>query len=176
MPGPPLGTALVMGLALFAAGCGTPDKPVPPPAPKPLSAGGFRSGDCNLVTDDEVEKAVSSSVAFNKVIDGDAGCFWQEDSMLGSVGAGMGISTWWYRGSDMDTERLLEQQAGRTVTELELSGNKGFRAQDSNACSIYVAKDGDVIIWSMQTLNPAMLPDLCSVTEQLAQLSQDRVN
>jgi hypothetical protein len=96
--------------------------------------------------------------------------------MLGSVGAGMGISTWWYRGSDMDTERMLEQQAGRTITELELSGNKGFKASDTNACSIYVAKDRDVITWSMQTLNPAMLPDLCAITEQLAQLSQDRVN
>jgi hypothetical protein len=28
----------------------------------------------------------------------------------------------------------------------------------------------------VQTLNPGMLPDLCSITEQLAQLSQDRVN
>jgi hypothetical protein len=39
-----------------------------------------------------------------------------------------------------------------------------------------VAKGGDVIIWSIQTLNPSMLPDLCTVTEQLAQLSQARVN
>ncbi|MGV0797130.1 DUF3558 domain-containing protein, partial [Mycolicibacterium elephantis] len=27
-----------------------------------------------------------------------------------------------------------------------------------------------------QTMNPAMLPDLCSITEKLAQLSQKRVN
>jgi hypothetical protein len=167
--------AVIVGLALVTAGCGTPDEPAPSP-PKPVAAGGFHSGDCNLVTDDEVKEALTGSVAFNKVIDGDAGCFWQEDSMLGSVGAGMGISTWWYRGSDMDTERMLEQQAGRTITELELSGNKGFKALDSNACSIYVAKAGDVIIWTMQTLNPAMLPDLCSVIGHLAQLSQDRVN
>jgi hypothetical protein len=25
-------------------------------------------------------------------------------------------------------------------------------------------------------MNPAMLPDLCTITEQLAQLSQERVN
>ena len=96
--------------------------------------------------------------------------------MLGSFGAGMGISTWWYRGSDMDTERMLEQHAGRTLTELSVDGNKGFKAFDANACSIYVAKGGDVITWSIQTLNPATLPDLCTITEQLAQLSQDRVN
>ena len=81
--------------------------------------------------------------------------------MLGSFGAGMGISTWWYRGSDMDTERTLEQQAGRTLTELSVDGNKGFKAYDANACSIYVAKGGDVITWSIQTMNPATLPDLC---------------
>ena len=59
---------------------------------------------------------------------------------------------------------------------MSLDGNKGFKAYDENACSIYVAKGNDVITWSIQTVNPAMLPDLCSVAEQLAQLSQDRVN
>jgi hypothetical protein len=106
----------------------------------------------------------------------DAGCFWQENSVLGTFGAGMGISTWWYRGSDMDTERKLEQQAGRQLTEMSLAGNKGFKASDANACSIYVAKDSDVITWSIQTMNPATLPNLCTITEQLAQLSQDRAN
>jgi hypothetical protein len=96
--------------------------------------------------------------------------------MLGSFGAGMGISTWWYRGSDMDTERMLETQAGRTLTELSVDNNKGFKAFDGNACSIYVAKGGDVITWSIQTMNPATLPDLCGITQKLAQLSQDRVN
>ena len=96
--------------------------------------------------------------------------------MFGTVGAGMGISTWWYRGSDMDTERSLEQSAGRTITELSLDGNQGFKAYDGNACSIYVAKGGDVITWSIQTLNPATLPDLCAITAQLAELSQERVN
>jgi hypothetical protein len=113
---------------------------------------------------------------FKKVVDSDAGCFWQEDTMLGTFGAGMGISTWWYRGSDMDVERELEQQAGRTITELAVDGNKGFKASDTNACSIYVAKGGDVITWSIQTMNSAMLPDLCSITDRLAQLSQQRVN
>ena len=113
---------------------------------------------------------------FTKAVVSDAGCFWQENTMIGTVGAGMGISTWWYRGSDMDTERTLEQSAGRTLTELSIDGNKGFKAYDDNACSIYVAKGGDVITWSIQTMNPATLPDLCGITEQLAQLSQDRVN
>ena len=79
---------------------------------------------------------------FTKVVVSDAGCFWQENTMLGTFGAGMGISTWWYRGSDMDTERSLEQKAGRTLTELSIDGNKGFKAYDANACSIYVAKGG----------------------------------
>jgi hypothetical protein len=39
-----------------------------------------------------------------------------------------------------------------------------------------VAKGNDVITWSIQTMNPGMLPDLCTVAEQLAQLSQDRMN
>jgi Protein of unknown function (DUF3558) len=96
--------------------------------------------------------------------------------VLGTFGQGMGISTWWYRGSDMDTERSLEHRAGRTLTELAIDGNKGFKAYDANACSIYVAKGSDVITWSIQTMNPGMLPDLCTVTLQLAQISQERVN
>lgn len=160
--------------AVLLSGCGPSDKPTPTAAPTP-PAGGFRSADCNGVTDADVSKAVGSQ-KFSKAVVSDAGCFWQENTVLGTFGAGMGISTWWYRGSDMDTERSLEQQAGRTLTELSIDGNKGFKAFDANACSIYVAKGGDVITWSIQTMNPAMLPDLCGITEQLAQLSQDRVN
>jgi hypothetical protein len=160
--------------AVLLSGCGPSRQPNTPTSPAPLPSG-FRSADCNGVTDADVDKAVGSSM-FTKAVVSDAGCFWQENTVLGTFGAGMGISTWWYRGSNMDTERSLEQQAGRTLTELSIDGNKGFKAHDANACSIYVAKGGDVITWSIQTMNPAMLPDLCSVTEQLAQLSQDRLN
>ncbi len=166
--------ALMAGIAVLA-GCGASDEPATPATPPPSPGAGFRSGDCNGVTDADVNKAAGSAM-FSKVVVSDAGCFWQENTMLGTFGAGMGISTWWYRGSDMDTERTLEQQAGRTLTELSIDGKKGFKAADANACSIYVAKGGDVITWSIQTMNPAMLPDLCSITGQLAQLSQDRVN
>jgi hypothetical protein len=57
-----------------------------------------------------------------------------------------------------------------------LHGNAGFQAHDDNACSIYVTKGGDVVTWSIQTLNPSLLPDLCSITGRLARLSQDRMN
>nr|WP_123026971.1 DUF3558 domain-containing protein [Mycolicibacterium stellerae] len=167
--------ALAAGVAVLAAGCSTAEHPVAPDTPAAPQSSGFQSGDCNNVTDADVAKAVGSAT-FTKVVDSDAGCFWQENTMLGSFGAGMGISTWWYRGSDMDTERTLEQQAGRTLTELSVDGNKGFKAHDANACSIYVSKGGDVITWSIQTMNPATLPDLCDITQQLAQLSQERVN
>ena len=167
--------ALAAGVAVLAAGCGAPDHPAAPDTTARPPSSGFQSGDCNNVTDADVVKAVGSAT-FTKVVDSDAGCFWQENTMLGSFGSGMGISTWWYRGSDMDTERTLEQQAGRTLTELSVDGNKGFKAYDANACSIYVAKGGDVITWSIQTMNPATLPDLCDITEELAQLSQERVN
>lgn len=160
-------------LAAALTACGSPSEPAPTSAEPP--PGGFRSGECNRVTDDEVEEAAGTAI-FQKVLDSETGCFWQEQTMLGSVGAGMGISTWWYRGSDLDVERQLEQEAGRTITELEMSGNQGFKAEDVNACSIYIDKGDDVIAWSIQTLNPASLPDLCGITEELAQLSQDRVN
>jgi Protein of unknown function (DUF3558) len=181
MPAPPSlsrrRAVLAAGLVVSAvlAGCGSSAQTETPASPAPPPSGGFRSADCNGVTDADITKAVGSSM-FTKAVVSDAGCFWQENTVLGSFGAGMGISTWWYRGSDMDTERSLEQQAGRTLTELTIDGNKGFKASDANACSIYVAKGDDVITWSIQTMNPAMLPDLCSITEQLAQLSQDRVN
>src|ERR1700760_3869726 len=163
-------------IAVLAAGCGAPDRPAATETPTATTTNtGFQSGECNNVTDADIAKAVGSAT-FTKVVDSDAGCFWQENTMLGSFGAGMGISTWWYRGSDMDTERTLEQRAGRALTELSIDGKKGFKARDANACSIYVSKGGDVITWSIQTMNPATLPDLCGITEQLAQLSQERVN
>jgi hypothetical protein len=164
--------ALVILAALLTA-CGSPSESEETTAAAP--PGGFASGECNRVTDDEVEEAAGTAI-FQKVLDSETGCFWQEQTMLGTVGAGMGISTWWYRGSDLDVERRLEQEAGRTITELEMSGNQGFKAEDVNACSIYIDKGDDVIAWTIQTLNPASLPDLCGITEQLAQLSQDRVN
>ncbi|MEO3760915.1 DUF3558 domain-containing protein [Mycobacterium sp. B14F4] len=161
--------------AVLLAGCGSADEaPTTPPSPT-AAGGGFNSVDCNGITDADIAEAVGSA-GFVQTVVSDAGCFWQENSVFGTVGAGMGISTWWYRGSDMDTERKLEQQAGRTLTELSVDGNKGFKASDANACSFYVAKGGDVITWSIQTMNPATLPDLCSITEQLAELSQERVN
>ncbi|RAV17269.1 DUF3558 domain-containing protein [Mycolicibacterium sp. GF69] len=166
--------ALAACAALLTA-CGAAEEaPTPSPTASP-GDGGFRSGDCNGITDDDIAAAVGEP-QFTKAVVSDAGCFWQENTVFGTVGAGMGISTWWYRGSDMDTERTLEQQAGRTLTELSVDGNKGFKASDGNACSFYVAKGGDVITWSIQTMNPASLPDLCSITEQLAELSQERVN
>ncbi|MGB3480608.1 MAG: DUF3558 domain-containing protein [Mycobacterium sp.] len=161
-------------LVLTLTGCGSPTEPAPS-GESTAPVDGFHSGPCNLVTDDEVEEAAGTAI-FRKVLSSDTGCFWQEDTMLGSVGAGMGISTWWYRGSDLDLERQLERDAGRTITELEMSGNQGFQAEDVNACSIYVDKGNDVIAWSIQTLNPASLADLCGITAELAQLSQDRVN
>jgi hypothetical protein len=165
---------LAVGAAMLG-GCGSSEQPATPDTPAPPPGGGFRGADCNGVTDADVTKAVGSS-RFTKAVVSDAGCFWQENTVFGTFGQGMGISTWWYRGSDMDTERTLEQQAGRTLTELSVDGNKGFKAYDTNACSIYVAKGTDVITWSIQTVNPATLPDLCTITGQLAELSQERVN
>jgi hypothetical protein len=166
-------------LAVLAAACATvltacgPDHAPQPAAP--VNGAGFRGQPCNGVTDADVTKVIGSSL-FTKVVDSEAGCFWQENTAIGTFGIGMGISTWWYRGSDLDTERTLEVSAGRKLTELSLDGHKGFKASDDNACSIYVAKGSDVVTWSIQTMNPAMLPDLCSITEHLAQLSQQRVN
>lgn len=168
-----LAAALAVGGA--AAGCAGSGQPDSPDATRITAGAGFDSADCNGVTTADIARVVGSDL-FTPAVVSDTGCFWQEDSMIGSIGAGMGISTWWYRGSDMDTERELEQLAGRTVTELSMDGLKGFKAYDDSACSIYVAKGGDVITWSIQTMNSASLPDLCTVIEQLAQLSQDRVN
>lgn len=163
---------IAVGTAMLTA-C-APEQKAPAPESE-AAGGGFHGADCNGITDADIAAAVGSQM-FTKAVVSDTGCFWQENSMLGTFGAGMGISTWWYRGSDMDTERTLETRAGRTLTELSIDGNQGFRAADANVCSIYVAKGEDVITWSIQTMNPAMLPDLCEVTEKLARLSQGRVN
>ncbi|MEZ0339971.1 DUF3558 domain-containing protein [Mycobacterium sp. pV006] len=163
-----LATAAVFTLAGCAGAAPPPESDVP-------SGPGFDSRDCNGVTDADIDDAVGTSM-YEQAVVSDAGCFWQEATVIGNVGIGMGISTWWYRGSDMDTERDLEAKAGRTLVELSVDGNPGFKAYDNSACSIYVAKGPDVITWSIQTLNAATLPDLCSVVERLAQLSQQRVN
>ena len=80
-------SAAVLGLL---AGCGGAEEPQATPAAAP-PAGSFRSHGCNGVTDEDVTKAAEST-GFKKVLDSDAGCFWQEDTMLGAFGAGMGIS------------------------------------------------------------------------------------
>ena len=128
--------AAAFSVAALLGGCGQSQPPATTTTPPPPPGAGFRSADCNGITDADVTKAVGSSM-FTKSVVSDAGCFWQENTVLGTFGQGMGISTWWYRGSDMDTERTLEQQAGRTLTELSIDGNKGFKAHDANACSIY---------------------------------------
>ncbi|ADU01053.1 MULTISPECIES: DUF3558 domain-containing protein [Mycolicibacterium] len=167
--------AAALSLGALLAGCGAPDRPVTPPSSPAAPGDGFESADCNGVTDADVARAAGPGM-FAPAVVSDVGCFWQEDTMIEDVGAGMGITTWWYRGSDMDTERDLEQLAGRTLTEWSIDDNEGFKAFDDSACSIYVAKGGDVITWSIQTMNSATMPDLCPVVEQLAQLSQQRVN
>lgn len=171
MAGRLLVAAAALGV-LVTAGCATS-----PPANQsvPTADDGFHATDCNGVTDADIAAAVGT-VKFDRAVVSDAGCFWQENSMIGTFGAGMGISTWWYRGSDMDRERALEQRSGRTLTELAIDGNQGFKAADANVCSIYVAKEDDVITWSIQSMNPSTLPDLCTVADKLARLSQDRVN
>ena len=165
-----------VGLSIAVlAGCGSTDEPGQPVGGTAPSVAGFQSVDCNGITDADVDAAAGSAL-FEPAVVSDAGCFWQEDTGIAGLGAGMGISTWWYRGSDMGTEREIEQLAGRTLTELVIDGKKGFRASDDTACSIYVAKGGDVITWSIQTMNSATLPDLCSIIDRLARLSQERVN
>lgn len=172
--GPVARMVLSVLAVVLLAGC---TESAPPSADAPRHPdGSFNPTECNGVTDDDVATAVGSSTLFTRVVVNEAGCFWQENTAIGSFGVGMGISTWWYRGSDLDVERSLEQKVGRTLIELEVNGNKGFKAYDDNACSVYVAKGEDVITWSVQTVNPAMLPDLCSITDRLAKLSQDRVN
>ena len=171
-------TAFAAALAVVPAlvGCGAQETEQAESAAGQLGAdGGFQGGDCNGVTDADIARATGTEM-FTRVLVNDTGCFWQENTVIGTFGAGMGISTWWYRGSDMDVERELEKKAGRTLTELSMEGNDGFKAYDANACSIYVAKGDDLITWSIQTMNPSALPALCAITDELAKLSQDRVN
>lgn len=168
--------AAILVVAMAAAAlvaCGGEERDTPDAGSGPAAT--FEPADCGAVTDADVTAAVGSTL-FTRVVVSEAGCFWQENTAIGTFGIGMGISTWWYRGSDLDTERALELKVGRELVELTVNGNKGFKAFDENACSVYVAKGDDVITWSIQTVNPAMLPDLCSVAETLAQLSQDRLN
>ena len=162
-------TVLLAALALAGCAAGPTDRPAPEQVP------GFTAKDCNGITDADVARVAGAST-FTAAVVNESGCFWQERSLLGTFGAGMGISTWWYRGSELGTERILEERAGRTVTEVSVNGNDGFKAFDANACSIYVAKGEDVITWPIQTMNPATLPPLCAVADELAELSQDRVN
>ena len=169
-------------IAAFAAvlaalpGCGAEaTERAAPAAGEQRADGGFDGGDCHGITDADIARATGAAM-FTKVLVNDTGCFWQENTVIGTFGAGMGISTWWYRGSDMAVERELEKKAGRTLTELSMEGNDGFKAYDANACSIYAAKGDDLITWSIQTMNPSALPALCAITDELAKLSQDRVN
>ena len=74
----------------------------------------FEPADCGAVTDADVTAAVGSTL-FTRVVVSEAGCFWQENTAIGTFGIGMGISTWWDPGSDLDTERALELKGGREL-------------------------------------------------------------
>ena len=120
------------GVAVLAAAAvrrtGPPRRTDPPPAP----GGGFQSGGLQQRHRRRRRARPSDPRRSPRSWTATPGCFWQENTMLGSFGAGMGISTWWYRGSDMDTERTLEQQAGphadRTVRRRQ-QGFQGLRRQ-----------------------------------------------
>jgi len=172
---------LVLASGCLLVACGSPTTAPTATQAQGQATTGFRSADCNGVDDGDVTKAVGGTM-YTRVVVNDAGCFWQENTAIGlgagpdDVDLGMGLTTWWYRGGDLNAERTLERDSGRTITELEVDGNAGFRASDDNACSVYVGKGDDVISWSVQTGDPGNLPDLCSIAGTLAQLSQDRVN
>ena len=170
-------TATAALAAALLAGCAAaPDQDSDSgPERQAGSAAGFRGTDCNGITDADVQQAVGAGLV-TRVAVGDAGCFWQENMVFGTVGVGNGVATWWYRGADIADERLLESRAGRTVVETSIDGDQGFRAYDAKACSIYVAKGDDVLAWSLQTLNPASFGDLCAIVQKLAEVSHDRVS
>src|SRR6187549_354233 len=96
-------------IAVFAAGmaltgCGSENveqTTAAEPAVEQRGPHGFEGTDCNGITDADIARAAGAAM-FTKVVVNDAGCFWQENTVIGTFGAGMGISTWWYRGSDMD--------------------------------------------------------------------------
>ena len=56
---------------------------------------------------------------------------------------------------------------------VELAGAAVAAVMVAAGCSQTI--DGDAQR-AVQSMNPGVLPDLCSITGQLAQLSQDRVN
>ena len=51
-----------------------------------------------------------------------------------------------------------------------------FRGGPAYVVCRWCERGDDVITWSIQTMNSATLPDLCGIVDELAQLSQDRVN
>lgn len=164
------GLAAALTVLLLSA-CGTS---TPPPAQPDEPETGFRSGECNFVTDEDVVRAGGAG-RFTRVLANDIGCFWQEDVQFGSAGDGMGIATWWYRGSDLESELDLERKWGRTIKEVTVDGKPGVEAYDDSACSVYVVEGDDIIAWSIQTFNSASFPDLCTIVRPLAQLTQDRM-
>ena len=91
--------ACARGRAALLAGCG-PSQEAADHGPGAAAGDGFRSADCNGVTDADVTKAVGSSM-FTKAVVSDAGCFWQENTVLGSFGqawasrhGGIAAATW----------------------------------------------------------------------------------
>jgi len=126
------------------------------------------SADCNGITDADVSKAVGSSM-FTKTVVSDAGCFWQENTVLGNFGAGMasppgGTAERHGYGAVGSSSRPAARSPNCRSTATRAS-----RAYDANCLQNLRGQGTDVITWSIQTMNPAMLPDLCAVTGQLGQ-------
>src|ERR1700760_4197573 len=70
----------ICGLALV--GCGQGDVPAATnPSVPALPAAGFRSVECNGVTDADVAAAIKKP-SYAKVVSTDVGCFWQENTAI----------------------------------------------------------------------------------------------
>ena len=158
------------------AGCGSSEESAAPTTSAPAPGPGFRSGDCNGITDADITRRGRGGDVHQGrrqrrrlLLAGEFHVRHRRRSAWGSRRGGTAEAIWTPSGSWNRTPAASSPSCRWTAT-------KGFKAYDGNACSFYVAKGGDVITWSIQTLNPATLPDLCTITEQLAQLSQERVN
>ncbi|GAB2666988.1 DUF3558 domain-containing protein [Gordonia jinhuaensis] len=139
--------AAVAALSLVAS-CGDDSKDSSPQttqgeaAPGAAGAGPF-FGNCGGVEVAEVSKATGFDGLTNTVRNPSV-CEWVTPE--GDIGPQVSFN--WYRGSPIGRERATEQLTRDSVTDIEISGGKGFLASTTGLCELGIAFGADFFEWS----------------------------
>jgi hypothetical protein len=124
--------------------------------------------ECGGVTDQTVNQLTQVSGLVNTAKNS-VGCQWLQNGGI----LGPHFSFTWYRGSPIGRERKTEELSRTSVNDIDISGNKGFVAVQSDPtmgemlCEIGIQFGDDFFEWSI-SFDRQPFPPACDVAKELS--------